>query len=193
MRRLFEKPARLLQAMKLKSWCVQKKKKKYWIRKGAENSATTFFFFLILLVLLEKCRRRSSSHVRAWAVWDGHGDGNFNVGGRGGRFTSGLETIYVRRWQRCEGGGAVGNLCVHQLRLLRRCAPETRRGVAAVTSRRAWGDLCDEYSSQQDYMITPIVWPSRKTAGLRHLPKQRNLLPSHCLGWNTMVGLKVRY
>lgn len=58
----------------------------------------------------------------------------------GPRFTSGLETIYVRRWRRCERGGAVGNLCVHQLRLLRRCTPETIRRVTAVTSRCARGD-----------------------------------------------------
>lgn len=58
----------------------------------------------------------------------------------GPRFTSGLETIYVRRWRRCERGGAVGNLCAHQLRLLRRCTPETIRRVTAVTSRCARGD-----------------------------------------------------
>lgn len=139
---LFNKTPRLLQAVKSKRaqelMCA--KGKKYWtaekqrtaqqlpfLRKILESSWKSADVDHPLILGPARSGTRATGTEILMAAW-------------GPRFTSGLEPIYVRRWRRCERGGAVGNLCVHQLRLIRRCTPETIRRVTAVTSRCAWGD-----------------------------------------------------
>lgn len=139
---LFNKTPRLLQAVKSKRaqelMCA--KEKKYWtaekqrtaqqlpfLRKILESSWKSADVDHPLILGPARSGTRATRTEILMAAW-------------GPRFTSGLKTIYVCRWRRCERGGAVGNLCVHQLRLLRRCTPETIRRVTAVTSRCARGD-----------------------------------------------------